>query len=342
LNPGTRDQTIDRMDHLIITDMSWRGLPAWRISGNRLSAVVSGIGGHLAALTGTDDTLNPLWEPHWAAGDPAAVRPGSCGPWGAGLEAPLLAAIAGSNLCIPVFGDPPAGRDLPVHGDAGVSRWSRVAGTAPDLAAFAVRTPVSGLAIERRLRLVGEELELTTSVRHDQAGPLELDWCEHTTLGGTFLDGLVVTAGIDAVWTPEEEPEPAALPRFAGRGRRIEPAAALAIPADGDPPCGDVLAGRVAEGWWEASNQRLGRRLTARWERDAFPWLTLWTQHRERRLPPWDSRERTRGMEMSSKPFPEPRSCAGADGTWQGRPVLCSVPPGAGLTRTVRFNWARI
>lgn len=335
------------MDQLSISDTTWRGLPAWRVSGSRLNAVVSGIGGHLAALTSTDDAFNPLWEPHWQAGDPAAVRPGPGCPWGDGPEAALLAGIAGSNLCIPVFGDPPAGCGLPVHGDAGVSRWHHDGASAPDVAAFTVRTPLSALSIERRIRMSGEELELTTSVRHGQTEPLTLDWCEHTTLGGGFLDGLVITAGIDAVWSREKEGARTAQlrtrspARFAS-GTRIDPVAALAVPADGDPPCGDVLAARVAEGWWEARNPRLGRRLLARWERDDFPWLAIWTQHRERALLPWAGRERTRGLEMSSKPFPEPRSRAGADGTWQGRPALCQVPPGAGLTRTVRFTWSRI
>lgn len=336
------------MDQLTVTDTTWRGLPAWRISGSRLTAIISVIGGHLAAIGSIADALNPLWEPPWQTGDPAQVRPGPNCPWGDGPEAPLLAAIAGSNLCLPVFGEPPAGSPLPVHGDAGVSRWSRAADSAADVAAFAVHTPISRLHIERRVRLDGEDLELATSVRHEQAAPLELDWCEHTTLGGGFLDGLEISAGIDAAWTTRSRvgaavrpPRPGSPSRFPGQVE-VDPVAALAVPADGDRPCGDVLAARVAEGWWQARNRRLGRCLTARWDRDEFPWLAIWTQHRERQLPPWNGRTRTRGLEMSSKPFPEPGSRAGADGTWQGRPAICRIPPGTGLTRTVRFTWSRI
>lgn len=328
------------MDQLAISDITWRGLPAWRIAGASRIAVISAIGGHLAALCEADGGVNPLWQPQWQASDPASVRPGPSSPYGEGSEAPTLAGIAGSNLCVPNFGHPAPGIDLPVHGDAGVSRWSRAAGAA-DEAVFTLRTPISGLDIARRIRLDGDSLELATTVRHVGTAELAIDWCEHTTLGGAFLDGVEISAGIDAAWTSGGALEPADRPRFAAREAAIAPAEALAVPAVDAAPCGDVLAGRVSDGWWEARNPRLGWRLAARWKREEFPWLTLWTQHRERTLPPWNSRERTRGMELNCKPFPGPR-VYGSDGSWQGVPVVCRIPPGAGLTKTVRLAWSRI
>lgn len=329
------------MDTLHVTETTWRGLPAWRIAGRERTAVVTAIGGHLAAFTDLAATLNPLWVPTWPAADPATVRPGPACTWGDGPEASLLAGIAGSNLCIPIFGGPPAGSGLPVHGDAGVSHWTRADAPA-DAFIATLRTPQSGLAIERRLRLDGETLELATSVRHERSGAYDLDWCEHTTLGGAFLDGAEIDAGIDAAWTPDHDPLPGDIRRFAGRLQRIAPAQALALPASGDPPVGDVLAGRVTAGRWQARNQRLGWVLDARWDASEFPWLTLWTQHRERSGPPWNGRERTRGMELSTRPFPEPRSYAGADGCFQGRPVLCRIPAGTAVTKTLQLRWSRI
>lgn len=328
------------MDQLAISDITWRGLPAWRIAGRSRIAVITAIGGHLAAFAERDDGVNPLWQPHWTAADPATVRPGPDSPYGEGREAPTLAGIVGSNLCVPNFGPPAIGVELPVHGDAGVSRWSRQAG-GPDVAVFAVRTPVSDLVVERRLRLDDDVLELATTVRHDLSGPRDIDWCEHTTLGGDFLDGIAITAGIDRAWASCGTPDPTVRPRFVVSDNGLTPADALSFPAPDAKPCGDVLAGRVTDGWWEARNARLGWSLSARWKREEFPWLTLWTQHHERTLPPWNSRERTRGMELNCKPFPGSR-VYGSDGVWQGVPVTCRIPPGAGLTKTVRFTWARI
>ena len=98
----------------------------------------------------------------------------------------------------------------------------------------------------------------------------------------------------------------------------------------------------MVDGWWEARNARLGWALAARWDRGEFPFLTLWTEHRQRATAPWATRERTRGMELSTKPFPVPRSYAGPDGMWQGAPVGCPLPPGRTVTKTVHLTWSRL
>ena len=65
---------------------TWRGRPAWRVRGARLTAVVSACGGHLAALTANDDAaqLNPLWQPDWPAADPTDAAAVAAGTWGEG------------------------------------------------------------------------------------------------------------------------------------------------------------------------------------------------------------------------------------------------------------------
>jgi hypothetical protein len=329
------------MDQLSITDITWRGLPAWRVTGASRTVVISAIGGHLVAFTDVADELNPLWQPQWQAADPAQVRPGPDCPWGRGSEAYVLAGIAGSNLCVPNFGAAPPGTHLPMHGDAGVSRWSRIASDT-DVAVFGVQTPISRLTVERRFRLDGETLELATTVSHRDDAPRDIDWCEHTTLGGDFLDDVLITAGIDAAWTPTVPSDPSIRLRNAGIGTRLDPATALAVPAADAPPCGDVLAARVTDGWWQARNARLGWSLSARWLVEEFPWMTLWTQHRERTLSPWRGRERTRGMELGCQPFPGGLPHGMIDGTWQGVPVGCRIPVGSGLTKTLRLRWSRL
>ncbi len=81
-----------------ITACTFRGRPAWTLTGHTLSATVTATGGHLAALWSTsDDTqLSPLWQPQWPSGDPATAA--ATGTWGSGehaVEAPLLASICG-------------------------------------------------------------------------------------------------------------------------------------------------------------------------------------------------------------------------------------------------------
>jgi len=49
-----------------------------------------------------------------------------------------------------------------------------------------------------------------------------------------------------------------------------------------------------------------------------------------------------RGMELSTKPFPEGKPPAQRARFFQGRSTQCLVPPGAGLSKTIRFTWERL
>jgi hypothetical protein len=77
-------------------------------------------------------------------------------------------------------------------------------------------------------------------------------------------------------------------------------AAALRVPAVGDPAAGSVTTTRVrpehGPARYSAVNRRLGWRWSAEWDSAAFPWLCLWTEHCKREHPPWNGRERTRGL----------------------------------------------
>jgi hypothetical protein len=118
---------------------------------------------------------------------------------------------------------------------------------------------------------------------------------------------------------------------------------ALAVPAIEAPPTGSVRACRVSDGWYRAENRRLGWVLSARWDPIEFPWLCLWTQHCQRQQPPWNARERTRGMEITTKPFPEGLPPASRFPAFAGRSTRCDVPaaPGA-ITKSISLQWQRI
>lgn len=320
---------------LAITATTWRGQPAWRLAGVSRSVVVTATGAHLAALTARDDPLNALWEPSWPAADPAGVRPGPDCAYGDGPESALLAGICGSNLCLPRFGGPRPGEPGGVHGEAPVVPWTHAGG-----GVFTATLAGSALVVERRFLLSGEELNLVTQVRNAGPAPRQVGWCEHITLGGAFLDGVDVTAGIDRATTEPGVQDPGF--RFPGSLVDVDPRAALAVPQAGDPACGDIITGRVADAWWQADNARLGWRLEARWDRDAFPWLAIWTQHRSRLGKPWNGRERSRGLEISTQPFPEGTPPPERAETFQGRPTSCRIAPGASLTKGIRLRWTRL
>jgi hypothetical protein len=123
---------------------------------------------------------------------------------------------------------------------------------------------------------------------------LPVSCSEHTTLGGVFLDGCEITAEVDTAHVMPNQPETDDAPV------RLDVAAALRVPAVGDPPTGSVTTARVRPesglARYSAVNARLGWRWTAEWDSAAFPWLCLWTEHCKREQPPWNGRERTRGL----------------------------------------------
>jgi hypothetical protein len=146
--------------------------------------------------------------------------------------------------------------------------------------------------VERRFRFVPGGLELVTIATPIAGRQQTVEWCEHTTLGDPFLDGCELTAGCDA-WL--------GMPGYAPASGVVP----LDFPLPGCRPRGDIAAGRVAAAWWQATNPRLGRTLRVTWDSTDFPWLCLWTEHCRRPDAPWLGRTRARGMELSTKPFPD-------------------------------------
>ena len=309
---------------------TWRGFPATRIIGDALEAVICHVGASLVCLRHPGSPLNPLWQPGWTACEPDRAGPEHGEP----AERALLAVIAGSNLCLDRFGAAWPGEAKPLHGEAGVSRWTPIAGKAR----WTCTLPLARLHVERRLALDGTTAVLSTTVRHDDAAPRAVEWCEHITLGDPFLDGAELSAGIDGAWNA---PWPGSYRSGAQPLAAIDPATALRMPRTDAAACGDVVAARVAAGWWQAVAH--AHRLRVTWRREDFPWLAIWTEHRSRGAAPWRGRERARGMELSTKPFPEGAPPPSRMDAFEGAPTTCRVPPGpAGRTHEVRLEWTRL
>lgn len=325
-------------DVLSLQPIAWRGVPAWRVVARRLTCVVTATGGHLAALTARGDDLNPFWQPPWPATDPATVPDG--GAYGPAPEARLLAGIVGHNQCCDRFGAPWPGETKPLHGESGVARWS-VSQPHARLVEWRAWLPEAKLRLTKRIAIDGDAVQLVHAVEHDDPAGRDVEWCEHVNIGGPMLDDGVFAAGADrATQWPQ--------PMDDGRYRDLAPEAdvpvarALAFPAPDAPPCGDMACARVRDPWWLIANRRLARRLVYRWRRDDYPWIALWTQHRSRTGAPWNGRARVRGMEMSTKPWPEGKPPESRATTYQGRPTTCTVPPGRERAHEMEILWERI
>ena len=51
-------------------------------------------------------------------------------------------------------------------------------------------------------------------------------------------------------------------------------------PYSEEKPFGDVLTSRVTAGWFTVVNAALKKQLKYEWNKDEFPWLCLWTEHK--------------------------------------------------------------
>lgn len=291
--------------------LTWRGLPAVQLSTAHLSVVVSLTGAQLACIRRQGETLNPLWQPPWTT-----------------AEHPLLNVIVGSNPCIDRFGPPWPGENKPLHGEAGVLTWQ--SSQEGEVALFRADLPLARLAVERAFSCTGDTLELTTSIRSLDQVERTIEWCEHTTLGDPFLTAATITAGIG---TPQ--PMPGEAPSLTSGP--ITASAVLAMPVPTSAPRGDIYSAPVENGWYCA--QAHGRELFVTWDPADFPWLCLWTQHRTRQETPWLGNTRARGMELSTKPFPEGRPPHERAQSWLGRSTTCIIPAQGWRSKTIRMRW---
>ena len=327
-----------------VTATTFRTRPAFKVTTPALEFIIMQTGGHLASLAhpGSPPSTNPLWQPQWPSGDPATAA--ELGTWGAGehaAEAPLLASICGSNLCADRFGPSRAGEaPRPLHGESGVTRFAWVHAS-PTACAFEAYLPLSGLTVTRTFSLAAPTtLRVESRLRLHSAAPAPqaLEICEHTTLGGDFLAGALITAttGPLAYAMPPSGSEEALA--------QVPAEAALRVPAAGDPPEGSVRTLPVLPGAasWSAVNAAMRLRLTASWRAEDFAWLCLWTEHLLRTHAPWGGRERTRGMEISTKPFPEGDPPASRARAFLGAPTELTIHPGQEVVRAVELAWEQV
>lgn len=316
-----------------IEHLSWRGDDALSISNHALCVVVSRHGGQIVSLRGVAGGPEALWQPPWPGVRPTAADE----RWGPAAEAPLLGNICGWNCCLDRFGlrDDDGGR--PLHGEASVLPWELTAGNACLHAA--VQLPLAGLRIERVISVCESSVVVETTVVNEAGVDRDIEWCEHISLGDPLIDGAEVHA--DAAWArlaPDAGAHAAC--RFsAPPGAEVEPQAALAIPSSTDPVAGDIVALALNTGAWQVRNPNLGWQLSATFDIERFPWLCLWTEHQARTSLPWAGVTRVRGMECSTKPFPEGLPPAERYPSFGGRPTRCLCPAAASLHSRIELTW---
>ncbi|ETO05431.1 hypothetical protein RFI_31965 [Reticulomyxa filosa] len=198
------------------------------------------------------------------------------------------------------------------------------------------------------------------SVLLPQKPRLDVEWCEHVTIGDPFLNGCnIQTSCVKGYNFAENMP----MSRFKHTPllAEIDKSQALTMPALGDnsiqvEECTTLLCDPKEEwNWFLAKNEKLGYELEYNWNSNVWPWLVVWTEHNARSLPPWNSKTRTRGLEFSTKPFPLPslekfipkerlgqinsdKTLSYNVNTFDGTPINFVLPKN-GRTEVFSFRW---
>ncbi len=315
--------------------------PHLQIENDRLRLTLLPGGGHIAAVTLKENGMNPLWDPPWETVDPSDYDPDVHPGFGDGVDARLLAGIAGHNLCFDIFGvpsDEEAAAGLGVHGEASSVDWEVESGgtwleARADL-------PLTGMRFSRRLELAdGHD---TVAVAETAANLTGIDrpvgWTQHATLGPPFLEKGQTLIEMSATRSKVMEGE------FAPGADRFVPGAEFDWPAapligGGTDDMRRTVETEVSgaftahlmdpdldEAFFAAYHPRSETLFGYIWRRDDFPWLGIWEENFSRTHAPWNGRTLTRGMEFGVSPFPETRRAAIGRGPLFGERTIGWIP----------------
>ena len=304
-------------------------------------------GGHIAAVTLKSNGVNPLWDPIWETIEPSAYDPARHGKFGAPPGGPLLAGIAGHNLCFDLFGEPSeaeAAAGLTAHGEASAADW-QVKSRPGELTAVADLTR-TGMRFERRLSLspAGQAVVITESAENLGNIDRPVGWTEHVTMGPPFLKNGKTRCHMPATRSKVYEKE------FADGKDRFPFGDEFAWPQvplnEGGTEDLRTYTDRASSAAYTCHLMDPAREqvfFTAHdpgtktlfgyiWRRRDFPWIGIWEENHLRQASPWDGRSLTRGMEFGVSPMPETRREMVDRGRLFGEPCYRWIPARSKVT----------
>ena len=292
--------------------MSWgsfRNRRVAQIENDRIRVTVTVEGGHVAEIVHKPSGVNPLWTPPWPSIDPSTYSLAKNPEYGNDAESKLLSGLMGHNVCLDLFGGPSAeeaAAGMTVHGEASVAPY-RISFSNTELDA-GCSLPAAQLQFQRHVRLDGSRILFHETVENLSILDRPIAWTEHVTLGPPFLEkGLTEfrapgTKGHNLT-TRQDFDWPIAA-RSGGAGEDLRVYTDVPVSGTFDSILMDPHLGRAFFFAWSPKSKVLFGYV---WNRTDFPWLGIWEENYERKLPPWGGRTLTRGMEFGASPVAESR-----------------------------------
>ncbi len=304
-------------------------------------------GGHIATVTLKSNGVNPLWDPIWETIDPSQYDARRHGEFGQPPGGPLLAGIAGHNLCFDLFGEPSEAEiaaGLTPHGEASVADWTAESGPG-EIRAVAALTR-TGMRIERRLRLSPAAHAVVINETAENLSNIDrpVGWTQHVTLGPPFLKKGKTRFHTPATRSKVYEKEFAegqdrfpfgdefAWPQVPLNGGGSEDLRTLTNRPSSAAYTAQLMDPSRDQSFFTAYDPDTRTLFGYIWRRRDFPWLGIWEENHLRKTSPWNGRSLTRGMEFGVSPMPGSRREMVDRGRLFGEPSYRWIPARSKVT----------
>ncbi len=331
---------------------TWKGRRAFRLANGIVEITVLLGGGHIADFRLCNSPYNTLFECPWTTIEPSQFSlEKHASQYGEGPAGRMLCGYTGHSLALGYFGMPSAteaDQGLPLHGEAGTADWNILASSADADGArlrLEVTLPAYGLRAERTLELSAEALSVRIQERvvNIKQSPVDIQWVEHATFGEPLFSGdeakLYVSAQRGRTGPPGEEGHEVLAPdrdfEWPHAPSVNDDSFDLSLPFQKDGT-GLIAALLTAPGrpsaYIAVHNRRLELAAGYLFNRQQFPWVTLWEENRARTDSPWNGITRARGVEFGTSPMPFGLQQAREMKTLFDTPTFITIQSGATIS----------
>jgi hypothetical protein len=331
--------------------VQWKHRRALRLSNGVIELTVLTGGGHIADLRLTSSPINALWESPWHTIEPQDFNAAKhAALYGEPAVGKMLSGYTGHAVALGYFGMPSKEhevRGLALHGEAASSEWQlanmSVSANSSSLT-LDVELPISELHFRRTLAIAADShiISVEETITNRQAQPRDFQWVQHAAFGEPLLQPGASTLSLSAdralTWPLGYEGHEL-LPNNREFTWPMLDAHDLSQPFLKDGT-GFVAAVRVNparnDAYIAVHNRGLALAAGYVFDRQIFPWITLWEENCARAYPPWNGETRVRGVEFGTSPFPVGLAHAQQMRSLFDAPVLATI--GAAQSLTTRYT----
>jgi hypothetical protein len=334
--------------------VSWKNRRAYRLTNGCVELTALLGGGHIADFRLCGSPINAIWEAPWETIEPQAFsEEAHAHQYGDGPAGRMLCGYTGHSLALGYFGMPneaEAERGLPLHGEPAGSEWTIMAASHDERSVtltMETEAPSYTLRFRRQFTLLSASpaVRIMESVTNYGAQQVDFQWVQHATFGEPLFaigeSSLTIPASRARTWPLDYEgasllardreftwPQaPSVI------GPQLDLSRPFQNPGSGFLACA-LLDPNRQQAFVAVHNRRLSMIAGYCFDRERFPWVTLWEENQARSYPPWNAHTRARGVEFGNTPLPLGLAYAKAHPQLFGVPTFSTIRAGTTMNTT--------